>query len=350
MKVLQTLPQNDLNEVPAAAKAAEEAGFDMVCTMENRHDPFLSLGVAAVATEKIMLGTAVAIAFPRSPMVVANACWDLQVASAGRFVLGLGPQIRPHNEKRFSVPWSPPVPRLREYVNALRAIWRCWETGEKLKFEGEHYTFTLMIPNFVPPSTGQAPVPITIAAVGDHSLRLAGEACDGVRLHPFCTRAYVEDVVMQRIAEGMAKTGRSRDQFEVTGGGFVATGATDEEVNDVAEWVRYRIAFYGSTPSYWPVFEHHGYGDLGRKLNAMTKEGKWDEIAGEIPDDLLHMFAAIARFDELSGAIEKRFGGVADSIYASTSQDIRPSIPADVLQDIARIPTTFEDFNKSWSP
>jgi probable F420-dependent oxidoreductase len=348
MKVLQTLPQNDLNEVPAAAKAAENAGFDMVCTMENRHDPFLSLGVAAVSTEKIMLGTAIAIAFPRSPMVVANACWDLQVASKGRFVLGLGPQIRPHNEKRFSVPWSPPVPRLREYVNALRAIWRCWETGEKLDFRGEHYTFTLMIPNFVPPSTKQVPVPVTIAAVGDHSLRLSGEACDGVRLHPFCTRAYIEDVVMKRVEEGMAKTGRTREQFEVTGGGFVATGENDEEVDKVAEWVRYRIAFYGSTPSYWPVFEHHGHGDLGRKLNKMTKDGKWDQIAAEIPDDLLHEFAAIARFDQLAGAVDKRFGGAADAIYASTSQDIRPSIPADVLQDIARVPTAFQGFSTDW--
>ncbi len=348
MKVLQTLPQSDLNAVPEAAKAAEAAGFDMVCTMENRHDPFLALAVAAVATERVMLGTAIAIAFARSPMVVANACWDLQLASQGRMVLGLGPQIRPHNEKRFSVPWSPPVPRLREYVHALRAIWRCWETGERLKFEGEHYTFTLMTPNFVPPSTGQAPVPVTIAAVGDHSLRLAGEACDGVRLHPFCTRAYAEDVVMKRIEEGMAKSGRTRESFEITGGGFVATGATDAEVDKVAEWVRYRIAFYGSTPSYWPVFEHHGYGDLGRKLNRMTKEGKWDAIAGEIPDYVLHLFAAIARYDQLADAVERRFGGAADAIYASTSQDIRPQIPPDVLQDIARLPTRFEGFNTAW--
>ena len=348
MKVLQTLPQNDLNAVPAAAKAAEDAGFHMVCTMENRHDPFLALGVSAVSTDTIMLGTAIAIAFPRSPMVVANACWDLQVASNGRFVLGLGPQIRPHNEKRFSVPWSPPVPRLREYVNALRAIWRCWETGEKLDFLGEHYTFTLMIPNFVPPSTGQVPVPITIAAVGDHSLRLSGAACDGVRLHPFCTRSYLEEVVMKRIQEGMAKTDRMREKFEITGGGFVATGETDEEVEKIAEWVRYRIAFYGSTPSYWPVFEHHGQGDLGRKLNKMTKEGKWDLIASEIPDDVLHDFAAIARYDQLQKAIEVRFGGAADAIYASTSQDIRPSIPGEVLQDVARIPTVFEGFSKDW--
>lgn len=345
MKVLQTLPQNDLNEVGAAAKAAEDAGFHMVCTMENRHDPFMSLGVAAVATEKIMLGTAVAIAFPRSPMVVANTCWDLQVASKGRFVLGLGPQIRPHNEKRFSVPWSPPVPRMREYVNALRAIWRSWETGERLRFEGKHYTFTLMTPNFVPPSTGQAPIPITIAAVGEHSLRLSGEACDGVRLHPFCTRSYLEDVVMQRIGEGMAKTGRTRENFEVTGGGFLATGETDEEVDKVVEWVRYRLGFYGSTPSYWPVFEHHDLGDLGRKLNRMTKDGKWDEIAAEIPDDVVHLFTAVGRYDQLAKVVETRFGGVSDAIYASTSQDIRPPIPPDVLQDIGRIPTAFEEFD-----
>ena len=348
MRILQTLPQNDLRAVPDAARRAEAAGFDMLCTMENKHDPFLALGVAAVATERVTLGTAIAIAFARSPMVVANAAWDLQNASRGRFVLGLGPQIRPHNEKRFSVKWSPPVPRLREYVKALRAIWRCWETGEKLRFEGEHYTFTLMTPNFVPGSTGQPMVPVTIAAVGDHSLRLAGEVCDGVRLHPFCTRAYAEDVALKRVAEGMAKTGRTRERFEVTGGGFVATGRTDEDVHKSAEWVRYRVAFYGSTPSYWPVFEHHGQGDLGRKLNRMTKEGQWDAIAAEVPDDLLHLFAAIGRHDELAGAIGKRFGGVSDAVYASTSIDIRPDLPPDLLQDIRRIPTVFTGFDTAW--
>ena len=153
---------------------------------------------------------------------------------------------------------------------------------------------------------------------------------------------------MKRIQEGMAKTDRMREKFEITGGGFVATGETDEEVEKIAEWVRYRIAFYGSTPSYWPVFEHHGQGDLGRKLNKMTKEGKWDQIASEIPDDVLHDFAAIARYDQLQKAIEVRFGGAADAIYASTSQDIRPSIPGEVLQDVARIPTVFEGFSKGW--
>ena len=348
MQVMTTLPQHDLNGVPAAALDAEAAGFDLVCTMENRYEPFLALGVSAVATERIGLATAVAIAFPRSPMVVANACWDLQNASGGRFVLGLGPQIRPHNEKRFSTPWSAPVPRMREYVAALRAIWRCWETGEKLNFEGEHYTFTLMIPNFVPVSTGQKSVPVTLAAVGPHSLRLAGEVADGVRLHPFCTRSYLEEVAMKKIEEGMAKSDRRRRDFQITGGGFIATGATDEEVAETKEWVRYRIAFYGSTPSYWPVFEHHGFGDLGRKLNQMTKAGEWDQIAAEIPDDVLHLFAAIGRYDELMPAIEERFGGIADVVYASTSSDIRPPIPADVLRDIQRIETPFEGFPWMW--
>lgn len=348
MQVMTTLPQENLRSVPDAARKAEQSGFDLIATMENRYDPFLALGVSAVTTERIGLGTAVAIAFPRSPMVVANTCWDLQTASQGRFVLGLGPQIRPHNEKRFSTPWSPPVPRMREYVQALRAIWRAWQLGEKLDFRGEHYTFTLMIPNFVPLSTDQPSVPITLAAVGPLSLRLAGEVADGVRLHPFCTRAYLEEEAMARIGEGMAKTSRTRESFQVTGGGFIATGATDAEVHEMAEWVRYRIAFYGSTPSYWPVLAHHGLDDLGHELNAMTKEGKWDQIAAEISDDVLHLFAAIARHDQLADAVEARFGGSADMVYASVSSDQRPDLPPDVIQDIQRIASPFTGFKSMW--
>lgn len=348
MKVLTTLPQADLNEIPNAARTAEAAGFDSIATMENRHDPFLSLGVAAVNTSDITLTTAVAIAFPRSPMVVANTAWDLQNASRGRFVLGLGPQIKPHNEKRFSVPWSPPAPRLREYVQALRAIWRSWQTGERLRFEGDHYTFTLMTPNFVPPSTDQPRVPVTLAAVGPLTLRLSGEVADGVRLHPFCTRAYLEDVVLTHIREGFEKSGKRRENFEIAGGGFVATGETDEEVAKIVEWVRYRIAFYGSTPSYWPVLEHHDLGDLGRKLNAMTKAGQWDDMAAEISDDVVALFAAIGRYDELPERIAARFGGVVDLVYASMSSDVRPNIPPDVITNIQAIPTEFESFESLW--
>ncbi|MBV00166.1 MAG: LLM class F420-dependent oxidoreductase [Rhodospirillaceae bacterium] len=348
MQVMTTLPQENLNIVPSAAKAAEDMGFDMLATMENKYEPFLPLAVAAVNTKKISLGTAVAIAFPRSPMVVANTCWDLQKASRGRFVLGIGPQIKPHNEKRFSTSWSAPAPRLREYVKSLRAIWRHWELGEKLDFRGEHYTFTLMTPNFVPESEHFGPVPITIAAVGPHTLRLAGELCDGVRLHPFCTRSYLENVAMKRIEEGLAASSTKRENFQVTGGGFLITGADDEEVNKAVEWLRYRIAFYGSTPSYWPVFDHHGYGDLGRKLNQMTKDGLWDEIAAQIPDDLLHLFAAIGRYDELFNVVNKRYQGCVDMVYASASTDVRPQIPKEILQDIKRIKTPFKEFKTVW--
>ena len=348
MQVMTTLPQENLNDVPQAARNAEMVGFDMVATMENRYEPFMPLAAAAISTKTINIGTAVAIAFPRSPMVVASTCWDLNNASGGRFVLGLGPQIKPHNEKRFSVPWSPPAPRIREYVLALRAIWKNWEHGEKLDFRGEHYTFTLMTPNFVPVSTHQAPIPVTIAAVGPHTLKLAGEVCDGVRLHPFCTRSYLEEIAMPRIEAGLLMSSTKRENFQVTGGGFVATGATDEEVNAALEWVRYRIAFYGSTPSYWPVFEHHGQGDLGRKLNKMTKDGLWNQMAKEIPDDLLYLFAAVGRYDELPDVLEKRFGGCTDMVYASTSADVRPDIPAEVLQEIKKIETPFKEFKTTW--
>jgi len=348
MQVMTVLPQEDLRSIEQSTQAAELAGYDQISSMENRYDPLLPLGIAAVASKTINIGTAVAIAFPRSPMVVANSCWDLQKASEGRFILGLGPQIKAHNQNRFSVQWSAPVPRMREYVAALRAIWRNWQLGEPLDFRGEHYTFTLMTPNFVPESTNQPPVPITIAAVGPHMLKLAGEACDGVHLHPFCTRAYIEDVVTPRIESGLAESGRSRDAFQVAGGGFLATGETDEAVAKVVEWVRYRIAFYGSTPAYWPVLEHHDLGDLGRKLNSMTKAGQWDQLSAEIDDDVLSLFTAMGRYDEITDAVRERFGGAVDMLYASLSADNIPDIPRDVLQDIQAIDVAFTGFQRDW--
>jgi probable F420-dependent oxidoreductase len=342
MRILTTLPQDDLRAVPGAARAAEAAGYDGLTTAENKHDPFLPLAVAAVGTERIGLATSVAIAFPRSPMVVANASWDLQVASRGRFVLGLGPQIRPHNERRFSTAWSAPAPRLREYVQALRAIWRAWETGERLAYEGAHYRFTLMPPYFVPPSLHLPMVPVTLAAVGPHSLRLAGEVADGVRLHPFCTRAYLEREIMPRLAEGFARTGRAGESFEITGGGFVATGADDAAVAAAIEVARGRIAFYGSTQAYWPVLELHGLGDLGRKLNAMTRAGQWAEMAAAVPDDVVALFTAIGRWDRLEAALAERFGGVADAVA------VAPGLPAELLADLRRVPVRFAGFASGW--
>ncbi|MFP6782478.1 MAG: TIGR03617 family F420-dependent LLM class oxidoreductase [Gammaproteobacteria bacterium] len=351
MRVITTIPQHNLREVPEAANLVEHAGYDGIMTLENRHDPFLPLAVAATTTQRLELSTGIAISFLRSPMSAANITWDLNVASDGRFVLGLGTQIRAHNEKRFSVPWSAPAPRMREYVQALRAIWRSWKYGERLKFEGEHYQFTLMIPNFVPEKSDLDLPAVTLAAVGPAMLKLSGEIADGVRLHPFSTRKYLDEVVVPRIETGLKKAGRPRSSFEIGGGGFIATGVDDEAVEKAKEWVRYRVGFYGSTPAYWPVFEAHGEGDLGRKLNQMTKAGQWDQLSGEISDDLLDLFAAVGRHDEIVAQIEKRFAGISDSIYASSSSEVRSDLPPDLISDIQAIPIQFQKFDtESRSP
>ncbi|MEQ8660075.1 MAG: TIGR03617 family F420-dependent LLM class oxidoreductase, partial [Gammaproteobacteria bacterium] len=265
-------------------------------------------------------------------------------ASGGRFVLGLGPQIRAHNEKRFSVPWGPPVPRMREYVQALRAIWAAWCGHAPLRFTGAHYRFTLMPPNFVPEPLPCAPPPITLAAVGPAMLRLAGELADGVRLHPFCTRAYLERNVLPHVAAGLAASGRARAHFEINGGGFLATGARDADVAREVAWVRQRIGFYASTPAYWPVLEAEGMADLGPRLNALTKQGAWDRLAAEIPDALLHACTAVGRHDEIADVVAARFGGMSDTLVASASYERPASLPRAVIEAIARIPSTFAGF------
>jgi len=348
MRVLTVLPQHNLQDVPAEAAAIEAAGYDGAVTMENKYEPFLPLAVAATATDRIELSTGIAIAFARSPMVVAETAHDLQTASKGRFTLGLGSQVKGHNERRFSVPWSPPVPRLREYIEGMRAIWRCWEKGEKLNYVGEHYQFTLMTPNFIPDRNGLPPVPVTIAAVGPAMLRLAGRVCDGVRLHPFCTRRYLEEVVMPRLEDGFAKGGTKRENFEITGGGYMVTGPDQESIDKLFEWVRYRVAFYGSTRSYFPVWELHDQQDLGMKLHEMSKRGAWDKMAAEIPDDIVHLFAAVGSYDEIVGAVEARFGGISDTLNASMSADLDISLPGEVIQGLQKIPTRFQGFKETW--
>jgi probable F420-dependent oxidoreductase len=346
MRVFTTLPQEDLRAVGRAAREVEADGYDGVVSMENKHDPFLALAVAGVETGRIELHTGVAIAFARSPMAVAQVGWDLAGATGGRFVIGLGSQVRAHNERRFSVPWSPPAPRIREYVRALRAIWQCWKTGDKLDYQGEHYRFTLMTPNFTPEPIAAPPPAVMIAAVGPAMLRVAGEECDGVKLHGFCTRRYIEESVMPRLAEGFAKAGRRRENFEISGGGFLATGPDDETVARMFEWVRSRVAFYGSTPSYWPVFELHGLEDLGRKLHAMSREGRWREMTREVPDDVVHLFAAVGRYDEIAGAIEARFGGLVDAINLRANAELPGRFPRELIDDVRRVPHAFRGFSR----
>lgn len=335
MKVETSLSSTDLGRVGELAADLERAGFDAITTQENRHDPYLPLAVAAVSTSRIGLATSVAIAFPRSPMVTAGVAWDLQAASQGRFELGLGTQVKGHNERRFSVPWSAPAPRLQEYVLAVKAIWRTWATGEKLDFDGEHYQFSLMTPNFTPEPLPGPPPRITVAAVGPAMLRVAGRVSDGVRLHPFCTRDYLEAAVLPELRTGLEQRGRDRSSLTVSGGGFVCTGADDEAVARSMEWVRYRIGFYGSTRAYWPVLEQHDLLDLGQQLNHLSKNDGWGEMAGLIDDDTVRLFAAVGRHDQIVEAIAERFGGIADSVGLGGGTD--DEIPAEVIQDIQAI-------------
>ena len=340
MHVYRNITDAKLTDVNKVAPQLENMGYNGLLMTELKHDPFLPLAVAATSTETVTLATGIAISFLRSPMSIANIAWDLNEATSGRFTLGLGTQIRAHNEKRFSVPWSPPGPRMREYIQALKAIWRCWKYDEKLSFEGEHYRFTLMTPEFVPESSGIHLPPVTLAAVGPVMIKTAAEVADGIRLHGFCTTKYFEETINPRIESGLKATGKMRRNFEVSGGGFIATGSDNEAVDKATETVRYRVGFYGSTPAYWPVLETHGYGDLGRKLNAMTKSGEWDKLAAQIPDNLLELFCAIGRHDEIAKNIQHRFGKMADVITTGLNEDF----PPDLIQDIQKIQGSFVGF------
>jgi probable F420-dependent oxidoreductase len=341
MRVVASLPTDNWNEAVRLAKAYEAAGYDGLATAELAHDPFAPLTLAATETQRVRLATAIAVAFPRSPMIVAGQAWDLHANSGGRFQLGLGTQVKGHNERRYSTPWGPPVQRTREYVQALRAIWRCWETGEKLDFRGEHYNFTLMTPEFSPKPTGLPMVKVTVAAVGPDMLRMTGRICDGVRLHGFCTRKYMQDQVLPRVGEGLAKSGRGRADFQIIGGGFIATGRDANAVREKFEWVRYRIAFYGSTRTYQPVFQTHGLEELGLKLHKLSVEGKWDIMAREVPDDVVRLFAAVAPYKELAPAIEARFGGISDEINLTLPPETPAGLMRELLADVKRIPTPF---------
>jgi len=337
MRLLTSLPNDDLRAIPERIRRIEQDGYDGVISLENRHDPFIPLTLGAVNTERLLLKTGVAIAFSRSPMVVANTAWDLQALSGGRFELGIGPQVRGHNERRFSVPWSAPVPRMREYVQALRAIWRCWAEGEPLDFEGEHYTFTLMTPNFTPEPLACDPPRISLGAVGPGMLKLAGEVADGVQLHGFCTRDYLEAQVLPRLETGMARTGRSRNDVEVSCGAFLCTGADEAEVAQAMEAVRVRIGFYGSTRAYWPVFEQHDLQDLGEELNRLSKIGAWDTMTNCVNDDVVRLFAVVGTHDEIANVIADRFGGLIDTIALAPLPGIELQLPPEVVARIRAV-------------
>jgi probable F420-dependent oxidoreductase len=344
MRVSTLLPMRHWREAGLAAAEAEAAGFDAVMTVELGHDPLTPLAFAAAATERVELTPSVAVAFPRSPTVLASQAWDLQANSNGRFVLGLGSQVKGHNERRFGIPWTPPAPRLRDYVRALRAIWQCWETRTPLNYQSDHYKLTLMTPDFSPEPTGLPMVPVTVAAVGKAMLRIAGEMCDGVRLHPLCSRRYLEEVCLPHIIEGMCRSGRQRAHFDLHGGGFVCTGRDAAEVARAMEWARGRIALYASTRTYLPILALHGLEDLNAKLHTLTVAARWDEMPGLISDDTVRIFAACGPYSEIADKVAARWGGVADTIEMNFPPGTPTGLQREVLADIRRIPHRFSGF------
>ncbi len=310
----------------AAAKRQEDAGYDGLWAAETSHDPLISLALAAEATERVELGTAIVVAFGRNPMDLAITANDLQLLSKGRFNLGLGSQIKPHIEKRFSMPWSHPAPRMREFILAMRAIWDSWNNGTKLDFRGKFYTHTLMTPFFNPGPNPNGPPKVFLAGVGALMTEVAGEVCDGFLSHAFSTPAYLRDVTMPALERGLAKAGRSRKDFEVTAPGFMVLGNSDDEIEKASVGVRQQIAFYGSTPAYRPVLEKHGWGDLQGELNTMSKRGEWVEMGKLINDDILSEFAIIGAPEGVAKEVENRYGGLADRIGFGIGGNNAPTI------------------------
>jgi probable F420-dependent oxidoreductase len=289
-------------------------GYDGLWTAETQHDPFLPLVLAAEHSESLELGTGIAVAFARNPMTLAHLAWDLQGYSSGRFILGLGSQIKAHIRLRFSMQWSKPAARMRELILAIRAIWLAWAEGTPLDFTGEFYTHILMTPFFDPGPQPYGNPPIYLAAVGPHMTRVAGEVADGLLAHGFTTESYFRNVTRPTLADGAARAGRTLDDIVVSLPVFVVTGKDEEEMAASRLAVQQQIAFYGSTPAYRGVLEHHGWGDLQTELTRMSKQGSWEEMAALIDDPMLNTFAVVGTPEEVGSGIYERYGDVADRV------------------------------------
>ena len=301
----------------ATARAAEEAGYDGAWTAETSHDPFLACVPAAEHSERLEIGTSIAVAFARSPMTMAHTAHDLQSFSNGRFLLGVGSQIKPHIERRFSMAWSQPAARMREYIAAMRAIWDAWDNGTRLDFRGDFYTHTLMTPFFDPGPTGFGPPTVYLAGVSERMTEVAGEACDGFIAHAFTTERYLREVTRPALERGRARAGKTLDGFNIALPCFVVTGSTAEEMDAAADLARQRIAFYGSTPAYRGVLELHGWGALHEDLHTLSRQGRWAEMGELVDDEILRVFAVVAEPEQLAAELLGRYRGVVTRLGVS---------------------------------
>jgi probable F420-dependent oxidoreductase len=322
----------DLDALEQDAAASARAGYDGLWVGEAQHDPFLLSLLVSRAAPDAQVGTSIAIAFGRSPLTLAHSGYDLARYTGGRFILGLGSQIRPHIERRFSMPWSAPARRMRELILALRAIWATWHDGAPLRFEGEFYRHTLMTPNFTPPRHDAGPPPVYLAGVGERMTEVAGEVADGFLGHPFSSPDFLREVTLPALDRGRSRSGRARPA--VCGFVFVAAGRDDAELSAAIDVIKYRIAFYGSTPAYKPVLDLHGRGDLQPRLNSMSKQGRWDEMAAVIPDELLHELAVVGSPAECGTALRERYTGLIDRVTLNMPYPHDPEVRLGVAREV----------------
>lgn len=314
MKFDTTLLVSDLNEMPALTKAAEALGFDGIWVSETAHDAFLPLVLAAEHSQHLSLGTSIALAFPRSPAILAYLAWDLARFSKGRFIMGLGTQVKGHNERRLGVKWEPPVKKLREVILAMRAFWDCWQNGTKLNFRGEFFKLTLMTPFFNPGPHDYPHIPIYIAGVNELMCQLAGELCEGFHVHPLHTTLYLRELVLPNIELGLKKSDRQRTEIELSSSIFVIPTDDESQLARYELAARQQIAFYASTPAYKTVLDIHGWGERAEQLSALAARGRWDEMPGLITDDMLAEFAVRASWAELPGQIQAKYAGLLDRV------------------------------------
>ena len=326
----------DVAGVPDGAALVERLGFDGLVLTETKEDPFVVMALAAPATERIDLTTAVAIAFPRSPTVTAMTAWTLQRASHGRFKLGLGTQVKGHVERRYGVPWSAPGPWLEDYIGAVKAVWACWQDRAPLDYHSDHYDLTLMNPLFDPGPIEFPFPPIHLASVNPHMSRLAGRHADGVRPHPICTRRYIDEVLQPAVAQGAAEAGRHADEVEMVASPLIVTAPTESELAERVSAVRSRISFYASTRTYRAVFDLHGWGDIGEHLSVLSRQQRWDEMEHHITDEMVHEIAAVATYDDLAATVLAKYGGACDRVEFSIPVE-NPDDEARLAQMIAEI-------------
>jgi probable F420-dependent oxidoreductase len=321
-------------------REAEAVGYDAVLGVETQHDPFLALAIAAQEPSKVELGTGIALAFTKSPVATAYIAWDLQAMSGGRLFVGLGSQVKGHVTRRFGMPWSKPAQRMKDYVGAMRACWNSWQTGAPLDFRSEHYNLSLMTPNFSPPPVTTPKIPVMIAAVQERMLQVAGEVCEGVRLHGIVTRRYLDEIAFPNLKKGFAKSGRPEAEwssFDISGGGFICAAADQDSLARAVEKMKSTIAFYGSTRSYRSSFELDGWSRQAEDLHRLSVQQKWNEMSKLVSDEMVNAFAAVGTYADIATVIKKRFAGVNRVMFEIPVHNERDQgILKEIVQDLHR--------------